>query len=103
MASSAVKPAQTVTTETASVTFLVTRGLKPERAKAFYGQGPPFGSFVNVFRELETNGGVLASSSYDSATFLPKAGGLVEVILGAYRGHPNLVLRPDDVWLAITS
>ncbi|KXS11365.1 hypothetical protein M427DRAFT_47226 [Gonapodya prolifera JEL478] len=65
MVSSAVQPTQRVTTkgtseDHSSVTFPITRGLKPKCANPFYGQGAPLGSFINVFCKLETNSCILA-------------------------------------------
>jgi len=35
--------------------------------------------------------------------FVPRANGFVQAIVKAYNGHHHLVIRPDDVWIAILS
>ncbi|EIW77669.1 hypothetical protein CONPUDRAFT_167769 [Coniophora puteana RWD-64-598 SS2] len=39
--------------------------------------------------------------SFSSASIIPQRNGLVRALLKAYNRHRALVLRPDDVWLAI--
>ncbi|KDR69753.1 hypothetical protein GALMADRAFT_160257 [Galerina marginata CBS 339.88] len=37
----------------------------------------------------------------DFSTIVPEQNGFVDTIVAAYNGHQHLVLRPDDVWIAI--
>lgn len=49
--------------------------------------------------------GKLMQSSFDTdkAAFTSSTHGLVDTAIAAWNNHHHLVLRPDDVWLAITS
>jgi Domain of unknown function (DUF4419) len=37
----------------------------------------------------------------DNALIIPRKNGFVETVVRAYSGHHALIIRPDDVWLAI--
>jgi hypothetical protein len=38
---------------------------------------------------------------HDNAPIIPRSNGFVETVIQAYNGHHALIIRPDDVWLAI--
>jgi Domain of unknown function (DUF4419) len=38
---------------------------------------------------------------HDNAPIIPCGNGFVETVIQAYNGHHALIIRPDDVWLAI--
>ncbi|XP_024544605.1 uncharacterized protein LOC112351277 [Selaginella moellendorffii] len=65
----------------------------------------PAGSahFLERFMEFEQEGcyDVLQGTSVDATAFLPEKNGFVAAAIKAYSFHHNLVIRPDDVWLAI--
>ena len=70
------------------------RKITPQDADSFFGQNFTFRTFAE--RSL-------------GSTFNPDEDieyideGLVGTVLTAYNGHHNLVIRPDDVWIAILS
>jgi len=52
----------------------------------------------------QKNASIMQSSIGAGETaFTPTTNGLVDAVLTAWNNHHHLVLRPDDVWLAITS
>ncbi|KJA15207.1 hypothetical protein HYPSUDRAFT_48587 [Hypholoma sublateritium FD-334 SS-4] len=50
-----------------------------------------------------TPGRVLQSSfdGKDAATHVPQRNGLIGTVLDAYANHHHLILRPDDIWIAV--
>ena len=51
----------------------------------------------------ENCGRILQQSEWDAETSIACNNGFVYAATNAYNGHHNLVLRPDDVWIAITT
>ncbi|KAF5319594.1 hypothetical protein D9619_008681 [Psilocybe cf. subviscida] len=43
------------------------------------------------------------SAAWDVSQLLPQSNGFVNAVVGAYNEHHHLIIRPDDVWLAILS
>jgi len=44
-----------------------------------------------------------SSKSIDTTTIVPNANGFVYGAISAYASHHDLVIRPDDVWIAMLS
>lgn len=57
----------------------------------------------DVFAEYRTErcGKVLKETQWKVEDFRPQGNGFVQGIIDSYNAHHNLVIRPDDVWLAI--
>ena len=50
------------------------------------------------------DGRILLCTTNKPNTFQPEIiNGFVSALVSAYNNHYNLILRPDDVWIAITS
>ncbi|XP_024544606.1 uncharacterized protein LOC112351278 [Selaginella moellendorffii] len=67
-------------------------------------QSPPGrGHFLEGFKDFQQEGcyQVLQGTSVDASAFHPQKNGFVASAIKAYSSHHNLVIRPDDVWLAI--
>ena len=61
-------------------------------------------SFFSCTEAFQQSGSRVIGSSFDSTQRVyPKSNGFVDTVLRAYNGHHNLVIRPDDVWIAIIS
>ncbi|XP_024543689.1 uncharacterized protein LOC112350899 [Selaginella moellendorffii] len=64
---------------------------------------PQHGHFLEGFKDFQEEGcyQVLQGTSVDASAFHPVKNGFVTSVIRAYSCHHNLVIRPDDVWLAI--
>lgn len=51
--------------------------------------------------EQQKCGRILQGTPWKRADFRPSDNGFVQGVVNAYNKHHNLVIRPDDVWLAI--
>jgi len=43
------------------------------------------------------------AAEFESANIVPNSNGFVNSLAAAYNQHHDLVIRPDDVWIAILS
>src|SRR2546423_2853364 len=60
--------------------------------------------FFNRTEAFQQSASRVIGSSFDSTQKVyQKSNGFVDTILQAYNGHHNLVIRPDDVWIAVIS
>jgi len=76
-----------------SVTFSVTPDLKVERVD--------INDYHVATKDDESKKTVVASSHSKNQIRVESENGFVHAVIDAYNGHHNLILRPDDVWLAI--
>jgi len=76
-----------------SITFSVTPDLKVEKVNV---------KNLHVDTEEEENKKtVIAGSHSKNQKRQESENGFVHAVINAYNGHHNLILRPDDVWLAV--
>ncbi|KAJ3028008.1 UNVERIFIED_CONTAM: hypothetical protein HDU68_002690 [Siphonaria sp. JEL0065] len=59
--------------------------------------------YITTLREYKTFNGVqvLQGTQTDASTFIQTSNGFMDSIVRAYNQHHNIVIRPDDVWIAI--
>ncbi|KAJ3340067.1 hypothetical protein HDU93_007409 [Gonapodya sp. JEL0774] len=85
------------------VSILAAPNLKPQPVPHHTtADSHPLG-FVEYISHLDPRSTLVVSSDVPKDTFVPLRGGLVDLVLQAYCKHHNLVIRPDDVWIAIVS
>lgn len=65
----------------------------------------PAGHYLNDCFEYNSEkcGTILGESEWNPEISVPAQNGFVSAVLSAYNHHHKLTLRPDDVWIAITT
>ncbi|KAJ3068229.1 hypothetical protein HDU98_008613 [Podochytrium sp. JEL0797] len=85
-----------------SLTFSVTPANTPEPVH-IDTPSPNAPHPLTTFHEYTAINGtsILQSTPTNPTNFLPSSNGFLDAVIRAYNHHHNLVLRPDDIWIAI--
>ncbi|KAI9353736.1 hypothetical protein BDR26DRAFT_849125 [Obelidium mucronatum] len=82
-------------------TFVVTPGKEP--SPVYHRAGSSTEHYLTRWGQYRGMKGrsVLQGTETNSQEFIPNSNGFMNAVIAAYNSHHNLVIRPDDVWIAI--
>ncbi|ORY42294.1 hypothetical protein BCR33DRAFT_718462 [Rhizoclosmatium globosum] len=84
------------------ITFAVTPENKAEDVYIYVPDEPATDHYLSNFHEYRSiNGTSVLQSTQTNQSFVPTSNGFVDAVIRAYNQHHDLIIRPDDIWLAI--
>ncbi len=83
-----------------STTFNVFEGIKAEKVRTSSGKMQSICSQLRAYEKNECTE-VIMETEFSSRTRASRVNGLIQTVIDCYNRHHNLVIRPDDIWMAI--